>query len=78
MHEVKKKITKEEYSSLLWARKSLVADEDIEKNEILKLKHLTSKRPGTGISPMLLKEVVGKKTKLKIKKDTILKWEMIN
>lgn len=73
-----KKITEEEYSSLLWARKSLVADEDIEKNKILKLKHLTSKRPGTGISPMLLKEVVGKKTKLKIKKDTILKWEMIN
>lgn len=73
-----KKITEEEYSSLLWARKSLVADEDIEKNKILRLKHLTSKRPGTGISPMLLKEVVGKKTKLKIKKDTILKWEMIN
>ena len=53
-------------------------NKNIEKNKILKLKHLTSKRPGTGISPILLKDVIGKRTKLKIEKDTILEWEMLN
>jgi N,N'-diacetyllegionaminate synthase len=71
-------ITEEEYDSLLWARKSIVVSKNIEKNKILKLKHLTSKRPGTGISPILLKDVIGKRTKLKIEKDTILEWEMLN
>lgn len=77
MGSYEKKITNEEHKSLLWARKSLVLITNIKKNETLRQKHLTSKRPGLGISPELLKDVIGKKTKLNIKKDTILKWEMI-
>lgn len=42
------------------ARKSIVAAQKIKKGEILTEKNITTKRPGTGISPMRWNEVVGK------------------
>lgn len=41
------------------ARKSIVAARDISAGELLTEQNLTTKRPGTGISPMRLDEVVG-------------------
>jgi N,N'-diacetyllegionaminate synthase len=38
----------------------LVATEAIEAGEIFSMKNIGSKRPGTGISPMSLDEVLGK------------------
>ena len=42
------------------ARKSIVARRDIAKGELLSADNLTTMRPGTGISPMLWDDVVGK------------------
>lgn len=41
------------------ARKSIVAARDIAANEVLTARNLTTKRPGTGISPMRWDEIVG-------------------
>lgn len=60
------------------ARRSLVLSQDILKGEIITDKHLTSKRPGTGIPPESLSEVVGKKAVLDLKEDTILQWNMLS
>ena len=41
------------------ARKSIVANHNIKKGDILTVNNLTVKRPGTGISPMLWYDVIG-------------------
>ena len=41
------------------ARKSIVANHNIKKGDILTVDNLTVKRPGTGISPMLWYDVIG-------------------
>lgn len=56
------------------ARRSLVANCNINKGETISEKHLTWKRPAHGISPRELKNVIGKKVALDIKEDDILKW----
>lgn len=38
---------------------------------------LTFKRPGTGISPADIKNVIGKKALVDISEDSILQYEMI-
>lgn len=43
------------------ARKSIVAARNIAKGELFTVENLTTKRPGTGISPMKWDEVVGRK-----------------
>jgi sialic acid synthase SpsE len=66
-----------EKSAFLYARKSLVAIENIPKGTIIKRKMITCKRPGTGIYPKDLDKVIGKKTKIDIKSDTTITWDMI-
>ena len=41
------------------ARKSIVANHNIKKGDILTVSNLTVKRPGTGISPMLWYDIIG-------------------
>jgi N,N'-diacetyllegionaminate synthase len=43
------------------ARKSIVAKRAIKSGEVFTEENLTTKRPGTGISPMRWHEVIGKK-----------------
>lgn len=50
-------------------RKSITAKCNILKGEIFTEKNLTTKRPGTGISPMNWNEVIGKKAKRDFKED---------
>ncbi len=45
------------------ARKSIVAARDIAEGEVFTDENLTTKRPGTGISPMKWEEVIGQKAK---------------
>lgn len=59
------------------ARRSLVAKCNIKKGEIITKEMLTYKRPGTGISPSRIQEVIGKRALCDIKEDTILKEDMI-
>lgn len=56
------------------ARRSLVANCLINKGEVFEPKHLTWKRPASGISPMHYDEVVGKVAARDIQEDEILQW----
>lgn len=56
------------------ARKSLVAAHDIPLDKKLTVSDIAIKRPGTGIKPKFLDKVIGKKTKIPLKKDQILSW----
>ncbi len=42
------------------ARKSIVAARNIKKGEIFTTENITVKRPGSGLSPMLWDEVIGR------------------
>tara|TARA_B100001057_G_scaffold60283_1_gene53476 strand:+ start:542 stop:1564 length:1023 start_codon:yes stop_codon:yes gene_type:complete len=61
-----------ENENKLKSRKSLVAKKIIKKNDIFSFKNLTAKRPGTGISPMKIKNIIGKKSKSEYKKDQLI------
>ena len=56
-----KRLTPSEARNKPVARKSLVASQAIKAGEIFTAKNVTTKRPGTGISPMRWDEVMGKK-----------------
>ena len=68
----KKEPTIQELENRLIVRKSIVASKDIKKGELFSSDNLTTKRPGTGISPMLWDEVIGKKAKNNYKYDDII------
>lgn len=54
------------------ARKSLVAAEDIQAGQVWTEQNLTTKRPGTGISPMRFWELLGKTVGKSYKEDEVL------
>ena len=60
------------------ARRSLVLKEDMKKGDIIKSKHLISKRPGSGISPSNIEKIIGKKINKNLKEDHILKYKDIS
>ena len=55
------------------ARRSIVTACLIEKNKVVEKLHLTAKRPGTGISPMEINKIIGKRVKKTLPPDTIIK-----
>ncbi len=57
-------------------RKSIVAKTDIKKGDIIKESDITFKRPGTGISPSQVDEIIGKVAVVDISKDTLINFEM--
>ena len=59
------------------ARRSLVANKAIEKGTVIEREMLTFKRPGTGISPARIDEVIGRKAACLIEEDTILTEDML-
>lgn len=56
------------------ARRSIVAARTIEKGEIISFKDLTYKRPATGISPIFINDIIGRKASNSIIEDTIIEW----
>ena len=56
-------ITISEKENLSVVRKSIVTKKKIKAGEVFSEKNLTTKRPGTGLSPMKWNEVMGKKAK---------------
>ena len=73
----KKVCLSSEESARLNARRSLVALREIRKGEEINVVDLTYKRPGTGISPADIDEVVGKTTTRTVEEDEIVQWEML-
>ncbi|MBT3169257.1 MAG: N-acetylneuraminate synthase [Candidatus Cloacimonetes bacterium] len=57
--------------------KSIVSFVDIKKGDIITRKMLTTKGPGSGISPMKIKNLIGKKSKIDILADTVMNEEDI-
>jgi len=58
-------------------RRSVVVTKNLPEGHILTVDDLTSKRPGTGISPDMLEHLIGRKLIVGIEEDTLLKWENI-
>ena len=56
------------------ARRSIVAARDIEPGETFTREMLTFKRPGTGISPSMLDQVIGRTAREGISEDSLLSW----
>ena len=55
------------------ARKSIVAACDIKSGELFRGQNITTKRPGTGISPMLWDDVIGRKASKDFTTDELIK-----
>lgn len=72
-----KKPTNDEIKIKKLVRKSIVAEKDIPKGSILTEEMLTIKRPGTGIEPKYLDELVGRELVEDVKKDDLLKWNQL-
>lgn len=68
-----KKLVKSEKEIKKLVRKSIVAERDIPKGTVITKDMLAIKRPGTGISPMYLKDIVGKVAKKDFKKDEFIR-----
>ena len=69
----KKTITNSEAENRNIIRKSLVARKHIYKGQKFTIKNVVSKRPGSGISPMNIKQVMGKRAKKNLDPDEIIK-----
>ena len=66
-----------ELEARLQARRSLVASREIPAGTVITEEMLIPKRPGTGISPERLDDIVGRVTRRKIPFDETLAWEDI-
>ena len=60
------------------SRRSIVLTEDIKKGDIITADLISFKRPGTGISPARVDDVVGKTALVDISKDTLIDFDMID
>lgn len=72
-----KKITPDEKAIRSVARRSIVSITDIPAGSVINGTMIALKRPGTGIDPLFLDRVKGKKTQISIGKNTIISWEML-
>lgn len=59
------------------ARRSIVANMDINKGDLIKADMVTIKRPGIGIEPKYYESLIYMKAKRAIKKDQAITWEMV-
>ena len=69
------KISNEEKEIANVARKSIVANNNIDKDQIISEENICYKRPGFGILPIYKDQVIGKKAKKMILKNYIIKFE---
>lgn len=60
------------------ARRSIVASKNIKKGESITMENITFKRPGTGISPVDIDQVIGKQATEDILEDTLISYEMLS
>jgi sialic acid synthase SpsE len=70
-------VSKAEQGKKLKFRRSIVAARNLKAGQVLSAEDLTSKRPGTGISPDLIDQMIGRKLAADLEEDTLLKWAHI-
>ncbi|MBI4222425.1 MAG: N-acetylneuraminate synthase [Planctomycetes bacterium] len=73
-----KKPTRSEEEIKNIARRSLVASRHIKAGETVRLNDISIKRPGIGIAPELIEQIINKVAKIDIKKDSLLEWDYFN
>ena len=66
-----------EVDSIKYARRSIVSKEKIEKGSRITLEMLDVKRPGTGIQPRFLEEIIGKTVLRDVPEDVPIVWDDI-
>jgi len=59
------------------ARKSIVLNDDVLEGMTIEKDMISIKRPGTGIAPKYINQVIGKKVNKDLNKNTVLKWEYL-
>ncbi|MEG0681861.1 MAG: N-acetylneuraminate synthase [Eubacterium sp.] len=70
----KKEPSPSEKKNIPIARKSIVANCNIEKGTVFTVENLTTKRPGNGISPMKWNAILGQKATRHFKEDELITW----
>lgn len=70
-------VSKAEQEKKLKFRRSIVVTKDLPAGHVLTASDLTSKRPGTGIPPDLMEQIIGRKLVVAKEEDTLLKWENV-
>ena len=73
-----KEITNSERPNVSVARKSIHIAVPMMSGDVIQQNHLVMKRPGDGISPMLIDEVIGKSVNRDLTEDHKLNWEDLN
>jgi N,N'-diacetyllegionaminate synthase len=68
-----KEASKSEKKNIPIVRKSLHYNTDLLKGDIIEKKHFSILRPGSGISPMMYEEVIGKKLLINVFKNDLIK-----
>ncbi len=72
-----KKINQREEQIRSWAYRSIVTTQDINKGETLSLDNIWTKRPGTGIPAYKFNEYIGKKARVDIFSNTLLREDQL-
>ncbi len=67
-----KRPSQSELTNLVAVRKSIVARENIKVGEVFSEKNLTTKRPGSGISPMCWEQILGRRAMRDFAKDEMI------
>lgn len=73
-----KRPTASELKNKAIARKSLVAVKDLPAGHVIQKNDLTAKRPGNGISPMLIDTIIGKQLEKAVLEDEVLTYGHFN
>lgn len=66
---------KSEYSTAAVARKSIVYNKNLLEGAVIDANDLSVKRPGTGIEPCRLDEIIGRRLKYNVKEDTLVSYD---
>jgi len=72
-----RQLNKSEEPVRIYGRRSIFAKENINENEKITYNNITYLRPGTGISPMSVNDIVGLKTLTKIEKGVMIDYSML-
>lgn len=66
-----------ELKNMVVARKSIHYAKDLTENHLISINDLVMKRPGDGVSPMVLDDIIGKRISRLVKEGDQFSWEDI-
>lgn len=64
-----------ELANIQVARKSVVAARALVSGQVLSVADLIIKRPGSGLAPKLLPELIGRRLRTNVKEDEVIRWD---